>query len=68
MSNDCKCEQAQAPTREEALALAADLIEQGESHVNEGRATEAQVMNALAQTALALADRCVNPSLSGRVH
>lgn len=58
MGDECHCEHGNSPlTRDEALNLAFNILVQAAGECNEGRPTEASVLNSVAQTAIALAER-----------
>lgn len=53
--------------REDTLELAFELLERAAEHVDGGRISEAQTLNGLAQTAIALTER-VPVTMSGPIH
>lgn len=67
MNNNCHCGE-EPLTREGALDQASDLIDRAAEHVDAGRISEAQMLNALAQTSLALAERVMPSVATGPVH
>ena len=70
MGHTCSsCGHEQQPvTRSDALDLAYDLLADAQAEALQGRVSEAQSLNLLAQTAIALAERTIPASLSGPVH
>lgn len=61
MNNHCHhADEAGPLVKEDALDMAFDFLERGAAEVGEGRTSEASVLNVLAQTAIALADRLVS--------
>jgi len=68
MEHKCSCHDNEPLTRDDALDLAYELLRDAESEALQGRVGEAQSLNLLAQTAIALAERTIPASLSGPVH
>jgi hypothetical protein len=68
MEHKCSCHDNEPLTRDEALDLAYELLRDAQAEALQGRVSEAQMLNGMAQTAIALAERTVFGKLSGPVH
>lgn len=63
--HDCTCKSL---TREDTLELAYDLLLEGAEQAEQGRPAEASVLNALAQTAIALTERIPANTFMAPIH